>query len=95
MKRRTVLSVFGLQPLRIGGFEMFAREFSRQLAAKGWNSVLGFLQAPPPAVRQYLESPNTSFEAAPAGRGPYWTSRRIDEPRVTEQLSFGQWTGMK
>ncbi|HMJ26349.1 MAG TPA: glycosyltransferase family 4 protein [Pyrinomonadaceae bacterium] len=58
----TLLSVFGVKPLRIGGTETFARELSLQLAELGWNSVLCFLSAPTPDVRQFLDLPNISFE---------------------------------
>jgi glycosyltransferase involved in cell wall biosynthesis len=58
---RTLLSVFGVKPLRIGGTETFARELSKQLAERGWQSVLCFLSEPTPEVRQFLELPNTSF----------------------------------
>jgi glycosyltransferase involved in cell wall biosynthesis len=58
---RTLLSVFGVKPLRIGGTETFARELSKQLAERGWQSVLCFLSEPTPEVRQFLEAPNTSF----------------------------------
>jgi glycosyltransferase involved in cell wall biosynthesis len=58
----TLLSVFGVAPLRIGGTETFARELSMQLAECGWQSVLCFLSEPTSEVRQFLELPNTSFE---------------------------------
>jgi glycosyltransferase involved in cell wall biosynthesis len=59
---RTLLSVFGVKPLRIGGTETFARELSMQLADQGWKSVLCFLSEPTPDVRKFLELPNVSFE---------------------------------
>jgi glycosyltransferase involved in cell wall biosynthesis len=59
---RTLLSVFGVKPLRIGGTETFARELSKQLADQGWKSVLCFLSEPTPEVRKFLELPNVSFE---------------------------------
>jgi len=58
----TLLSVFGVKPLRIGGTETFARELSMQLAERGWQSVLCFLSEPTAEVRQFLELPNISFE---------------------------------
>ena len=58
----TVVSVFGVEPRRIGGNESFARELSSQLAEHGWRSVLCFLTPPPPDVRSYLELPNVSIE---------------------------------
>jgi glycosyltransferase involved in cell wall biosynthesis len=59
---RTLLSVFGVKPLRIGGTETFARELSLQLAERGWKNVLCFLSEPTPDVRQFLDLPNVSFE---------------------------------
>ncbi len=58
---QTLLSVFGVKPLRIGGTETFARELSKQLAERGWQSVLCFLSEPTPEVRHFLDLPNTSF----------------------------------
>src|SRR5438309_1767884 len=61
----TVLSVFGVKPLRIGGTETFARELSLQLAARGWNSVLCFLSQPSDEVRRFVDLPNVSFAVLP------------------------------
>jgi len=58
----TVVSVFGFDPYRIGAGEIFARELSAQLAARGWNSVLCFLKPPPEPVRRFLDLPNVSIE---------------------------------
>lgn len=58
----TLLSVFGVKPLRIGGTETFARELSLQLDARGWHSVLCFLSAPTEEVRRFLDLPNISLE---------------------------------
>jgi glycosyltransferase involved in cell wall biosynthesis len=58
----TLISVFGVKPLRIGGTETFARELSQQLGARGWQSVLCFLSEPTDEVRQFLDLPNISFE---------------------------------
>ncbi len=54
----TLVSVFGVEPKRIGGTETFARELSLQLGARGWQSVLCFLSEPPEHVRRFLELPN-------------------------------------
>jgi glycosyltransferase involved in cell wall biosynthesis len=59
---KTVVSVFGVEPRRIGGNENFARELSLQLAKNEWRSVLCFLTEPPPEVRNYLTLPNVSIE---------------------------------
>ena len=58
----TVLSVFDIQPVRIGGVEMFARELSAQLAKSNWKSVLCFASPPAEVVRRYLELPNVAIE---------------------------------
>jgi glycosyltransferase involved in cell wall biosynthesis len=57
-----VVSVFGVEPRRIGGNENFARELSMQLAERGCRSILCFLSEPPKEVREYLELPNVSIE---------------------------------
>jgi len=62
---RTVLSVFDIEPFRIGGVEMFARELSCQLAERGWKSVLCFASPPTEPVRRYLELPNVAVEVLP------------------------------
>src|SRR5207302_9390162 len=59
---RTVLSVFGIDPVRLGGNESWCREQSRQLAERGWQSVLCFLSPPTPAVQAFLALPNVVFE---------------------------------
>ena len=66
----TVLSVFGLEPKRIGGTEMYARELSRQLGEAGWNSRLCFEAAPAPAVARFLDAPNTSVQVLPGISSP-------------------------
>ena len=58
----TVVSVFGVEPRRIGGIENFARELSLQLGQHGWRSVLCFLTEPPADVREYLSLPNVTIE---------------------------------
>jgi len=62
LKNGTVVSVFGVDPYRIGAGEMYARELSEQLGAKGWKSVLCYLRPPGEAVRRFLDLPNTSIE---------------------------------
>ena len=59
---RTLISVFGVKPFRIGGTETFARELSLQLGERGWQSVLCFLSEPTAEVRRFLDLPNISFE---------------------------------
>lgn len=58
----TVMSVFGVEPFRIGGTETFARELSSQLAERGWGSVLCFQSEPPEEVRRFLTSENVKIE---------------------------------
>lgn len=70
--RRAVLSVFGVEPFRIGGNEAFARELSRQLGRRGWESILCFLSEPPEAVRRFLALPNVSFETLPGSADLAW-----------------------
>ena len=62
---RTVLSVFAVNPQRIGGVEMFARELSLQLDGFGWKSVLCFLDLPPENVGCFLAAPGVSIERLP------------------------------
>jgi glycosyltransferase involved in cell wall biosynthesis len=54
----TLVSVFGVEPCRIGGTETFARELSLQLGERGWNSVLCFLSEPTDEVKRFLDLPN-------------------------------------
>jgi glycosyltransferase involved in cell wall biosynthesis len=61
----TVVSVFGVEPFRIGGTETFARELSLQLQQRGWQSVLCFLTEPTEDVRRFLSLPNVSLEVLP------------------------------
>jgi len=59
---KSVVSVFGIEPARIGGAEAYARELSRQLGERGLRSVLCFLKEPPEPVRAYLQLPNVRIE---------------------------------
>ena len=58
----SLVSVFGVEPRRIGGTETFARELSRQLGERGWDSVLCFLSEPAGEVREFLSLPNVRFD---------------------------------
>src|SRR6266850_366244 len=73
---RTLISVFGVKPFRIGGTETFARELSLQLDQRGWNSVLCFLEEPTPEVRSFLSLPNVSFEVLANATGVNWSATR-------------------
>ncbi len=57
-----IVSVFGVEPFRIGGTETYARELSLQLAEHGWQSVLCFLSEPPDQVKEFLALPNVTLE---------------------------------
>ena len=57
----TLVSIFEVEPLRIGGTETFARELSCQLAERGWKSVLCFQSEPIGEVKSFLDLPNVSL----------------------------------
>jgi len=73
---KTVVSVFGIEPARIGGAEAYARELSIQLGERGWQSVLCFLKEPPESVRAYLELPNVSIEVIEESWRTRWRAIR-------------------
>jgi len=73
---RTVVSVFGVKPFRIGGTETFARELSLQLNDRGWKSVLCFLKPPPDEVRKFLALPNVSLEVLENSTAANWHSAK-------------------
>ncbi len=60
-----IVSVFGVEPFRIGGTEAFARELSLQLDRMGWQSVLCFLTPPSAEVLHFLDLPNVVIEVVP------------------------------
>src|SRR6185312_5389114 len=72
----TVMSVFGVEPFRIGGTETFARELSSQLALHGWRSVLCFQSEPPEKVRNFLERENVTLEVLPDSPNFSWKALR-------------------
>src|SRR5512132_341542 len=61
----TLISVFGVEPRRIGGTETFARELSLRLGERGWQSVLCFLSEPSAEVKSFLDLPNVRMEVLP------------------------------
>lgn len=67
-----VVSVFGVEPFRIGGTETFARELSLQLNQRGLQSVLCFLKEPPEEVRRFLSFPNVTLEVLPGATHSSW-----------------------
>jgi glycosyltransferase involved in cell wall biosynthesis len=72
----TVMSVFGVEPFRIGGTETFARELSAQLAEAGWQSVLCFQSEPPIEVHRFLTAANVKFEILPDSPNLSWNAAR-------------------
>jgi glycosyltransferase involved in cell wall biosynthesis len=72
----SVISVFGVEPRRIGGTETFARELSWQLSERGWESVLCFLAEPSPEVKRFLDLPNVRFEVLENSTSGGRTTRR-------------------
>ena len=60
-----IVSVFGVNPRRIGGGEVFARALSERLAARNWQSVLVYQTLPEGDVRRFLELPNVTFDTLP------------------------------
>ena len=58
----TLVSIFEVEPIRIGGTEMLARELSCQLAERGWKSVLCFQSEPTEEVGRFLDLPNVSLQ---------------------------------
>jgi glycosyltransferase involved in cell wall biosynthesis len=74
----TVLSIFGVEPSRIGGTETLARELSKQLAQRGWQSVLCFESEPIGEVKAFLDLPNVSIEVLRCSSDPtHKTIRRL------------------
>jgi glycosyltransferase involved in cell wall biosynthesis len=71
----TLLSVFGVEPRRIGGTETFARELSLQLGRLGWKSVLCFLSEPTTEVGRFLDLPNVTLEVLANSTNGNWNSR--------------------
>jgi len=61
-EQRTVLSIIGVNPDKIGGLEAYARELSLQLGERGWRSILCFQSPPPAVVRDYLILDNVVLE---------------------------------
>ncbi len=62
---KTIVSVYGFEPFRIGGGETFIRELSILLGRRGWKNVVCFLSEPTPQVREFLGLPNVTIEVIP------------------------------
>ncbi|MEO5924515.1 MAG: glycosyltransferase family 4 protein [Bryobacteraceae bacterium] len=58
----TVVAVFGVDPFRIGGVEIYTRELARQLEKRGARLVAVFSRKPTGAVAEYLTAPNLTLE---------------------------------
>jgi L-malate glycosyltransferase len=72
----TVISVFAVAPMRIGGTETFARELSLQLGQQGWKSVLCFDSEPPADVANFLSLPNVTLEVLKGSTDFNWTATK-------------------
>jgi len=59
---KTVLSVIGLDPVKISAAEIWFRELSEQLGSCGFHSVLCYLNSPPEQIREFLQLPNVKLE---------------------------------
>src|SRR5215831_4316373 len=70
----TIVSVFGVEPIRIGGTETFAPELSIQLGGLGWDCVLCFLDEPPVEVQRFLALPNVRIEVLRDSINMSWKS---------------------
>ena len=75
-RTKTLVSVLGFDPFRVGGGEALAREVSVQLGARGWKNVLCFLSAPTDPVREYLSLPNVTIEVLPDSWKLAWKPTR-------------------
>jgi len=62
LPHKTVLSVIGLDPIRIGAAEIWFRELSQQLERHGCRSVLCFASEPPTEIRNFLAAPNVTID---------------------------------
>ena len=67
-----LVSVFGVDPVRIGGTETFARELSQQLAQHGWQSILCFQSQPSAEVHEFLSLPNVSIDIVDDASSQSW-----------------------
>jgi glycosyltransferase involved in cell wall biosynthesis len=91
-----VLSVIAVKPVKLGGAEAFAGELSRQLAERGWRSVLCFLAQTSDDVRRALDAPNVAIEvledadeARPATLRRFWRLVRKHRPRIVHLQFVG------
>ncbi len=96
VSQKTVLSVIGLRPLRIGAAEIWFRELSKQLEQFGWSNVLCFASEPPPNIAQYLSAPNVTLDVLPDSWSLSWRPTleffRLVR-RYRPQIVHCHWTG--
>ena len=59
---KTVLSVIGLDPVKISAAEIWFRELSEQLGCRGFTSVLCYLTEPREPIREFLQLSNVRLE---------------------------------
>ncbi|MCX6599841.1 MAG: glycosyltransferase family 4 protein [Acidobacteria bacterium] len=62
----TVVSLYGVQPLRIGGVETFLREITVQLRERGFRHVVVFHAEPSAVAQRYLQDAGLPYEVVPA-----------------------------
>ncbi len=81
--------LFGVQPMRIGGVELFTRELATQLAARNAGLVAIFSSLPEGPVAEFLRLPNLFVEAIPgvetssaSSLGPLAALLRRYRPRI-------------
>lgn len=73
MSQKTVLSVIGVDPIRIGAAEIWFRELSDQLERVGYRSILCFSTAPSPSIRRFLDAPNVTLDVLADSWELKWT----------------------
>ena len=76
----TVVSLYGVQPLRIGGVETFLREITHQLRERGCRHIVVFHAEPSPIAQKYLKDAGLPYEVVPALNAEGWAAARaIDD----------------
>lgn len=75
-KINTVMSMFVIHPVRLGGIEAFASELSKQLASIGWNSVLVFAGPPSNEAMRFFSLSNARVEVMERCGSLSWRSFR-------------------
>ena len=70
----TVLSVIAIEPIRVGGAEIWLRELADQLANCGWQSVICFLSEAPDHVRDFFAAPYITLDVLKNSEKLNWQS---------------------